>query len=47
MISPREEHSKKPDIVRKNIVKLMGDISKIELFARQKTKGWNCWGNEI
>jgi len=47
VISPREEHSKKPDIVRKNIVKLMGDISKIELFARQKTKGWNCWGNEI
>lgn len=42
-----EEHSKKPDIARKKIVELFGDISKIELFARQEVEGWDCWGNEV
>jgi len=41
------EHSRKPDEVRKCIVKLLGDLSRIELFARQKTKGWDVWGNEV
>jgi len=45
--SPREEHSKKPDEVRNKIVELMGDLPRIELFARQKTKGWDVWGNEV
>ncbi|MFA5117092.1 MAG: MT-A70 family methyltransferase [Candidatus Omnitrophota bacterium] len=43
----RERHSKKPDIVRNNILKLMGDLPRIELFARQKTEGWDVWGNEV
>lgn len=34
-----EEHSKKPDIIRDNIVKIIGDLPRIELFARQKTDG--------
>ena len=42
-----EEHSKKPDIVKDKIVELMGDLPRIELFARDKTKGWDVWGNEI
>lgn len=45
--TPIEQHSKKPNEVRKNIVQLVGDLSKIELFAREKTKGWDVWGNEI
>lgn len=45
--SKREEHSKKPNEVRKRIVELMGDLPRIELFAREKTKGWDVWGNEI
>lgn len=24
----------------------MGDVPRIELFARQKTEGWDVWGNE-
>lgn len=40
-------HSRKPEIVRDNIVKLMGDIPRIELFARQKTEGWDVFGNEV
>jgi len=38
---------KKPDIVRNRIVNLLGDIPRIELFARQKTEGWDVWGNEV
>lgn len=40
------EHSKKPDIVRKKIVQLCGDIPRIELFARTKIHGWDTWGND-
>jgi N6-adenosine-specific RNA methylase IME4 len=42
-----EEHSKKPDEVRTRIVQLCGDLPRIELFARQKTEGWDVWGNEV
>ena len=41
------EHSQKPDTIRDNIVKLMGDIPRIELFARERIMGWDCWGNEV
>lgn len=47
IMTPIENHSKKPDIVRDKIVELFGDLSRIELFARQKTEGWDVWGNEI
>ena len=45
--SPIEYHSKKPDIVRQKIIELLGDVPRIELFARQKTEGWDVWGNEV
>lgn len=45
--SKRREHSRKPDEVRDSIVKICGDIPRIELFARQQADGWDCWGNEI
>lgn len=44
---PIGEHSEKPAIVKDKIVKLVGDLPRIELFARQKTKGWDVWGNEV
>lgn len=43
----RTTHSKKPDEVRKRIVELMGDLPRIELFAREKTEGWDVFGNEV
>lgn len=46
IMSPIEQHSKKPDEARDRIVALMGDVPRIELFARQKTDGWDVWGNE-
>ena len=44
---PKREHSRKPDTVRDLIVKMIGDVPRIELFARQKTEGWDVWGNEV
>jgi len=41
------EHSRKPDTVRKRIVELVGDLPRIELFAREKPDGWDVWGNEV
>ncbi len=46
VLSPLREHSRKPDEIRDFIVELLGDLPRIELFARQKFKGWDCWGNE-
>lgn len=47
IISHIENHSKKPDDARKRIVELVGDLPRIELFAREKTPGWDVWGNEV
>jgi len=56
IISKLGEHSAKPDIVRNKIVELMGDLPRIELFARgnkekdllgyNKFEGWDLFGNE-
>lgn len=42
-----EEHSKKPDEARRRIEQLMGDVPRIELFARRTSPGWDVWGNEV
>ncbi len=47
ILSPRRLHSQKPDQVRRNIVRICGRLSRIELFARTKTPGWDIWGNEL
>ena len=47
LMTPREGHSKKPDVVRDKIVQLCGDLPRIELFARERAEGWDSWGNEI
>jgi len=47
VFAERTKHSKKPDIVRNKIVELCGNLPRIELFARQKTDGWDAWGNEV
>jgi len=45
-INPRL-HSKKPSMIRNLIVECSGDLPRIELFARRKVEGWDCWGNEV
>ncbi len=41
------EHSRKPDEVRDRLVRLMGDVPRVELFARAKVPGWLAWGDQI
>ena len=45
--SKRQHHSKKPDEIRNRIDTLVGNINKIELFARQQSYGWDVWGNQV
>ncbi len=45
--SPIRGHSQKPDEARFKITELIGDLPRIELFARQAMEGWDCWGNEV
>lgn len=47
IIEPKREHSRKPDVARERIVDLLGNLPRIELFARQEVDGWDCWGNEV
>ena len=47
VVAPRRRHSQKPDIVRDLIVRICGDVPRIELFARTRTPGWDIWGNEL
>lgn len=47
IVSHIEKHSKKPDEARRRIIELMGDVPRIELFAREKYDGWDAWGNEV
>lgn len=45
--TPIERHSQKPAIVRDKIVELMGDLPRLEMFARTKPQGWDVFGNEV
>ena len=40
-------HSIKPPEVRDRIVKLCGNVPRIELFARTKPDGWSVWGDQV
>lgn len=45
---PVGRHSAKPPIVRDKIKQLLGEeLDYIELFAREKVSGWDCWGDEV
>jgi N6-adenosine-specific RNA methylase IME4 len=45
IISPRREHSRKPDEIHRRIERLVGGPY-LELFARQTRPGWDVWGNQ-
>lgn len=46
ILSPVLRHSQKPAEVRDRIAELMGNLPRIELFARETAPGWDSWGNE-
>ncbi len=41
------KHSKKPKSMQNLIIQHCGDLPRIELFAREKTDGWDVWGDEV
>lgn len=45
IIAPRREHSRKPDIVRRDIERASPG-PRIELFARTVPSTWDGWGNQ-
>ena len=52
---PIGKHSAKPPLVRNKIVELMGDLPRLEMFARKEEglfehkdwEGWDIYGNEV
>jgi N6-adenosine-specific RNA methylase IME4 len=47
ILSDIDKHSKKPNIFRQEIIKLCGDLPRIELFARERSEGFDVFGNEV
>jgi N6-adenosine-specific RNA methylase IME4 len=47
LFAPIREHSRKPDEVARRIDQLVGDIPRIELFAREQRPGWSAWGDQV
>lgn len=47
VFAPKRNHSRKPKEIRERIVKLCGNLPRIELFATEKVKGWSSLGYEI
>ncbi len=45
VIAPRQEHSRKPEGVRRRIEALVPG-PRLELFARESAPGWSSWGLE-
>jgi len=43
----RGRHSKKPDEIRDLIKEWFPDVSRMELFCRSPSVGWDVWGNEV
>lgn len=46
IVSPRREHSRKPDVQYERIERMFRGPY-LEMFARQQWPGWDSWGNEV
>jgi len=46
ILAPRREHSRKPDEAFARIERFCPG-PRVELFARERRFGWDCWGNEV
>ena len=55
LISQRGKHSVKPPEIRNRIVRIFGDVPRVELFARSRPgffpdeeyQGWDVFGNQV
>lgn len=46
LFAPQQEHSHKPE-EQFSIIERLSDGPYLELFARRRQHGWDCWGDEI
>lgn len=46
IVARLREHSRKPDEMHEMLERMFPLTKKLELFARQRREGWDCWGNE-
>lgn len=46
VVEPTREHSRKPDRIRWDIMRLFPQGPYMELFARSPAPGWDAWGNQ-
>jgi len=47
IFAPRRKHSQKPNAVHMSIDRMYQNASKAEFFARERTPGWDCFGDEL
>jgi N6-adenosine-specific RNA methylase IME4 len=47
VVEPIGAHSVKPAEVRRRIVELVGDLPRLEMFARQRAEGWEAVGDGV
>lgn len=45
-VNGKPVHSKKPEYFR-DMIERVSPYRSLEMFAREKTEGWDTWGNEI
>ena len=45
-VKRQSRHSKKPEFFQ-DLIEQVTNSPRIELFARRKRIGWDCWGNEV
>lgn len=46
LFAPQQEHSHKPE-EQFAVIERLSEPPYLELFARRRQPGWDCWGNEI
>lgn len=42
-----QKHSQKPEVSYQIIERLYPGAKKLEMYARRRRAGWDCWGNEV
>ena len=47
IMTPKDEHSDKPEVFAEMISRLWPTTPKLEMFARKERPGWDVWGNEV
>lgn len=46
IVAPRREHSRKPEEMHISLERMFPAVPRVELFARERRRGWKAWGNQ-